>query len=149
MSGQVIELTIGTSEANSAKVFAWRVEGEGDYSWDVVGESAYQRSIEEIVGPEVPEDGVEIVDKLAILVAEGDNEHDENAVAVYVDGRKVGYLASDDAANFHGDLLEVSQEYDRPCAAVVCGASIRGGFTRPDGSRAHFGVFLDLDLPLI
>lgn len=149
MTGQVINLTISGSGDDSTTVFAWQVEPEGDYGWEVVGESAYQAALLALVGNELTDDGVEMRGKMAILVAESDNEHDENAVAVYIEGRKVGYLAADDAENFHGDLLEVSEEYGKPCAVAVCEAEIRGGFTKKDGTRAALGVFLDMEIPFI
>lgn len=149
MSGQVIQLDIGTSDEDSVVVNAWRVLGEGAFDWDIVGEASYQDALLDIAAGHLSEDGVEGLHLIAILVAEQDNPVDPNAVAVYIEGRKVGHLGRHDAPDFHGDLLEVSEEFELPCAAVVCDAMLKGGFRKPDGSRASIGVFLDMELPFI
>jgi HIRAN domain len=56
----------------------------------VVGESHYQEALIAIAGGKSPE-SVRISTQ-AILVPESDNPYDPNAVAVYIDGRKVGHL---------------------------------------------------------
>ena len=57
---------------------------------EVVSTSSYQEALETAAGAEP--DAALHVEKWAHLVPEPDNPWDRNAVAVYVDGRKVGYL---------------------------------------------------------
>lgn len=77
---------------------------------DVVGESRRYDAISKILG-EVNGDGVEREDVSGYLKAEPSNTADKNAVAVYVDDLKVGYLSRQDNA--------------------VYSRKLRGGFLRP------------------
>lgn len=98
---------------------------------DVVGESHYQRELEEIAGGRT-EDGVDLsVD--AELVPQDDNPHDQNAVAVQVNGTIVGFLPREQAAAYR-------------CAGrgrEKHGARIVGGWYRGRDDRGHFGVKLE------
>jgi hypothetical protein len=70
---------------------------EGRVDLDVVGEASYQDNLWRVVGGRrAPDDRVR-VDVYAMLVAETGNPHDANAVSVWVQGLKVGYLSRDDA----------------------------------------------------
>jgi hypothetical protein len=119
-----------------------QMEGDGDFETDVVGESHYQDALAEIAGPKT-EAGVDLEVK-AQLVPEPDNPTDPQAVAVYIEGRKVGHLARDLAAQWvaiqarrgeTGQIVEVD--------ANITGGwrqALRGGGT----SEGAFGVTLDL-----
>ena len=77
----------------------------------------------------------------AALVFEDENEYDENAVRVDVDGGTVGYLAREDAPVFRDWL---AGGYGRDVRRASCPAVVVGGWDRGDGDRGHFGVKLDL-----
>ncbi|WP_309666015.1 hypothetical protein [Tabrizicola sp.] len=107
----------------------------------LVGESNYQGALRSISGGH-QEDGVK-VEKLALLVPEPANNFDKNAVFAMIDDKKVGYLSRDDAIEFHKSMKGVGKFGQ--IAAVD--ALINGGFTKKDGTKAHFGVRLDLSFP--
>jgi HIRAN domain len=107
----------------------------------VVGESHYQDALTAIAGGKRP-DGANLQTQAA-LVFEPTNPYDPDAVAVYVDGHKVGYLPRP-AAQAYGPVgrqLAAQQQYG------VCRAVIVGGWVREDGDTGHFGVTLDLAHP--
>ena len=68
------------------------IKGDGEFGFAVVGESNYQRELEQIVGGKSEDSCEEYVD--ALLVPEPTNPHDPSAVYVEIAGRKVGYLAT-------------------------------------------------------
>ncbi len=107
------------------------IEGPGAFAVNVVGVSQYQRVLEAAV-----EEGV--VD--AVLVREDDNQYDDQAVAVHVNGQRAGYLSRADARHFRADLAAAGDA----TLSVRCKAKIVGGFETKSGERAHFGLKLDL-----
>jgi hypothetical protein len=114
---------------------------EGHEDLDVVGEASYQDNLWQVVGGRrVPDDRVR-VDVDAVLVAETGNPYDANAVSVWVQGLKVGYLARGDARRYRPGLLALEQKHGKPIA--LAGAIVGGGI-RPDGP-GRLGVFLDHD----
>lgn len=119
-----------------------QLEGDGDFETDVVGESYYQDALAEIAGPKTKA-GVDL-DVKARLVPEPDNPHDANAVAVYIQGRKVGHLPRDMAAEWVATLTRRGD----PRRIVEVDANITGGWRRErrDGkiSEGSFGVSLDI-----
>lgn len=120
----------------------------GGRTVDVVGESHYQEALELITGGKTEE--AHDLEKWASLIREADNPYDRNAVAVYIDGRKVGYLSRDDAPQYGVLLDELWQKYHLRGA---CRANICGGWRRfdPTGSNVtdegHYGVKLALAAP--
>ncbi|MBX9747828.1 MAG: HIRAN domain-containing protein, partial [Hyphomonadaceae bacterium] len=76
----------------------------------------------------------------AVLVLEDDNPHDDQAVAVTIDGALCGYLSRADARRHRADLAAAGASDAR----VRCKARITGGFATSGGGRAHFGLKLDL-----
>jgi len=119
-----------------------QLEGDGDFETEVVGESYYQDALAEIAGPKT-QAGVDL-DVKARLVPEPDNPHDANAVAVYIQGRKVGHLPRDMAAEWVAILTRRGD----PQRIVEVDANITGGWRRErrDGSISEgaFGVALDI-----
>src|SRR5438876_6636278 len=82
---------------------AWMLDGmsavlvKGPEDLEVVGESQYQENLWQLAGGRGrPEERVRI-DIVAVLVAELDNPYDSNAISIWIDGLKVGYLSLDDA----------------------------------------------------
>lgn len=106
---------------------------DGAFDFDVVGESHYQRAISQLHTQYA--DG----EFVAQLVPE-ENEHDSSAVAVYGDGMKVGHLSRDDARSFRRRLGAKRLTGQ----TTTCPAIITGGFEKADGTRAMYGVQLDM-----
>jgi hypothetical protein len=105
----------------------------GDEAVEVVGESHYVSALRQITG----RGGTEQVryPVVALLVPEPSNPYDSYAIAVEVDGHKVGYLSRDDARAY-GRLV---QECAGPGRAVACNGRICGREGTP-----NLGVWLDL-----
>jgi HIRAN domain len=75
----------------------------GSHDLEVVGESHYQDALWRVTrGRTVERVRVEVQ---AVLLAEPDNPYDPNAIAVLMDGGKVGYLCRDDAEAYRPGLL--------------------------------------------
>ena len=78
---------------------AWMRDGmtvelcEGREDLEVVGEASYQDNLWRIVGGRYSPDGRVREEVYAVLAAEPDNPYDANAVAVWIQGLKVGYLS--------------------------------------------------------
>lgn len=102
----------------------------------VVGESHYRGAIERVTGG-ARRDGVKVV-TWAALLPEPDNPHDGNAVAVHIDGLKVGHLPRNEAAAFKPVL-------DRLAASGrvgYCRADVYGGWNRGQGDAGDYSITL-------
>lgn len=112
---------------------------------DVVGESYYQDAILQAAGGYVgPDDPIRTDARegaLAELKPEPDNPYDDGAVGVYIGGAKVGHLSRDDARTYRSLIDEAIAAH----GAATCGAQIRGGLLKEDGTIISFGVRLYLD----
>lgn len=75
----------------------------------------------------------------AILQPEFDNPYDKNAVAVYVDGEMVGYMAKESAA----DYALVAKLLHNSGKVGAARAFIRGGWLR-GGDEGFYGTELEL-----
>ena len=110
----------------------------GDFDFEVVGESYCQKAIERLAG----EHGDQSPDLRvkAVLVPVSNNPHDDKAVRVEVDGYLVGHLSRENARSFRRRLGA------KKLGAVPtgCDALIVGGFLMDSGSRASYGVCLDI-----
>lgn len=117
------------------------------FSVEVVGESFHQDALWDAVGSRAPLEGRRHHAR-ALLVREPANEHDSNAIAVYValnaHFEPVGHLPRDVAPDYGPDfeVLEVRGYRAGACDAVIVG----GG---PDGDRGttYLGIWLHLDHP--
>lgn len=69
----------------------------------------------------------------ASIVPESSNKHDPNAVAVYVDGQTVGYLARDLAVAFRSRL----ERCGLPLKVTTCDAVITNGLTTVDNQYSY------------
>lgn len=118
---------------------------EGYEDLEVVGESHYQDHLWRIVGGRSPERVRQPC--AAILVAENDNRYDPNAISVWIEQGRVGYLSRNDATALRPGLLAAQEKHGQPIAlaGVICG----GGIDRPDGPHGmgFLGVFLSYDPP--
>ncbi|HEX4711738.1 MAG TPA: hypothetical protein VH222_14935 [Phenylobacterium sp.] len=117
-----------------------RLQGRRWCDFEIAGESHYQEALAAIAGHD-PQ-GVNFHCE-ALLVPEPDNHSDPNAVAVVIEGRRVGYLRREDAADY-GARLEALGVEGRPTA---CPAYICGGFITEDGDFVSYGVKLGLAWP--
>lgn len=100
----------------------------GSHDLEVVGESHYQDAIWRIVGARTT-DRVR-AEVHTVLVAENDNVYDPNAISVWIDGLKVGYLSRDDAEVYRPGLLALQA---REGKSVGLRGVIVGGGIREDG----------------
>lgn len=114
--------------------------GSGGFATHVVGESHYQTALAALANyGECPREGLPF---RALLAPAPANPYDPDAVEVRIAGQRVGYLSRDDAAAF----LDMMDDDGFPdCFAQVI-AIVLGGFVLRDGSRASYGVRLDIDL---
>lgn len=116
------------------------------YSWpdlehfdtEIVGESNYQSAIQKIAGIH-GDDGPKVI-CTAHLIPEDYNPHDNKAVRVAISGSTVGYLSRDDARSFRRRLGAKKLTGQ----VTSCKATLSGGFAMKDGTKASYGVMLDI-----
>lgn len=126
---------------------SWMVDGmrvallSGHQTLEVVGESHYQDSLWRLVKGRADLAERVRVEIVAVLVAEPNNPYDPNAVAIWIDGWKVGHLSRDNARLYQPGLLVLQQQHGSP---VALSGVIVGGGMREDG-LGRLGVFLDHD----
>jgi hypothetical protein len=77
----------------------------------------------------------------AVLVAESDNAHDPNAIAVWIAGNKVGHLCREDAEVYRPGLLALQA---REGKSIGLRGVIVGGGVRQDGP-GFLGVWMSHD----
>jgi hypothetical protein len=73
---------------------------DGREDLEVVGEASYQDNLWRVVGGGGSSNDRVRVEVSAVLVAETDNPYDANAVSVWVQGLRVGYLSREDARRY-------------------------------------------------
>jgi hypothetical protein len=100
----------------------------GGHDLEVVGESHYQDALWRIIGGRTT-DRVR-VEVQAVLVAESDNVHDPNAISIWIEGMKVGYLSRQDAEVYRPGLLALQTREDK---SIGLRGVIVGGGIREDG----------------
>jgi hypothetical protein len=111
----------------------------GSEGLEVVGESHYQAALWEICGGVEGERVRYPVE--AVLVPEPENIHDGNAIAVHIDGHKVGHFARETAAEYVGGLCQLMAEGG--CHVALLGVVVGGGYY--DDRPGFLGVWLDHD----
>lgn len=132
------ELEERKSQINENIAFTW--PSVGNFDFEVVGESNYQDSLRKL--------GANATDTrllpafTAILFPENNNKFDKMAVRVDIDGITVGYLSREDAREYRKFL----NRKGIAGKATSCDATLTGGFVKNDGTRASYGVYLDIDL---
>jgi hypothetical protein len=126
---------------------SWMIHGmearlfRGQEDLEVVGESHYQDNLWQLVGGRrSPEQRID-TDIRAVMVAEDDNPYDANAVAIWIDGLKVGHLSRDNARRYRPGLLALQEAQGMP---IALRGVIVGGGIRADGP-GRLGVFLRHD----
>jgi hypothetical protein len=114
--------------------FHWPYRG---FDFEVVGESFYQSNLRALAGNH-GDDFVGIECK-AILYPDDANEHDNKAVAVYIDNHQVGNLSRGDARSFRRRLAARRLTGQATSAdAIIGGGGIR------NGERCPYGVWFDM-----
>ncbi|WP_140791475.1 hypothetical protein [Myxococcus xanthus] len=108
---------------------------------EVVGESHYQETLEAL--SEERTGRSQRIATTAHLVRERVNRFDENAVAVVIEGRLVGYLSRADALGFRALIEEMEARGE----IAACAATIVGGWSRGERGSGKFGVKLDVMHP--
>ena len=116
------------------------IAGPGKFEFDIVGESHYQRALQRIAGPKGEDSKRRPC--VATLVLDDDNEHDNMAVRVDIEGETVGYLDRNMARQYRKELARQGVNGYRLHAE----APIVGGWDRGGSDRGHYGVKLDLPL---
>jgi hypothetical protein len=116
------------------------VEGLGEFEFDIVGESNYQRALRRIAGPKTEDSKRHPC--VAMLVLEDDNPHDNMAVRVDIEGETVGYLSRRHARQYRKELERQGITGYRLRAQAL----IVGGWDRGGGDSGHYGVKLDLPI---
>ncbi len=112
---------------------------DGPDDLEVVGESYYQDELWRVVGGRSRERVRE--DIAALLVTEPDNQHDSNAIGIWIGGWKVGHLSRPDAAALRPGLVNLERQEGKKIAleGVVVGGGVR------DDGIGNLGVFLRYD----
>src|SRR6185437_10766268 len=113
---------------------------DGDEDLEVVGESYYQENLWQLAGAQPGKERVR-EDIYAVLIAEDDKPYDPNAVAVWINGLKVGHLSRENALRYRPGLLAQQEARGMPIALA---GVIAGGGIRDDG-LGMLGVFLNHD----
>ena len=109
------------------------------FTFDVVGESEFQRALSKICGGKKA--GGHKHEATAHLRFAA-NPHDPNAIAVDIAGKQVGWIPSALTPEIRREIVAVSSTGN-----VACKAKIVGGWNEED-SEGHFGVKLSLSRPL-
>lgn len=115
-----------------------RLNGTGDFSLEIVGESHYQAALERLCGGRT-ENGHQLAVE-AILYHEDNNQYDDNAVRVEIKGVIVGYLDREAARSFRARLADAGYAG----FTLACPAMIVGGWDKGEGDQGYFGVKLDV-----
>ena len=114
-------------------------DSKGDFEFDVVGESFYQDNLRKFAGVHGDEPANEEVD--AYIVPDNDNEYDDKAVAIYVNGHKVAHMSRTDARKFRRRLSSKKLGgATTQCKAIITG----GGLQKRSGQRYDYGISLDI-----
>lgn len=115
-----------------------RWSDEGRFQLEVLGESRYQDTIRELAG----EHGDTSANAIhpALLLPDDHNPYEDKAVAVFLSGRMVGYLAPNDAIAFRDRLARM----DLSGKLTSCDGVIRGGGMY-EGKRLSYSVSLDVE----
>jgi hypothetical protein len=114
----------------------------GHHDLDVVGETHYQEYLWRAANGQIGSAERVRADVTAVLAAEDDNPYDDNAVSVWVDGRKVGYLPADIALRYRPGLLNAQAAAGKSVA--LPGVIVGGGLDDAGGQRM-LGIFLRHD----
>ncbi|MDD2663979.1 MAG: hypothetical protein PHD19_09480 [Dechloromonas sp.] len=111
-----------------------KIRGNGEFDQEVVGESNYQNAIDHAVSCTGKKHGPWETE--AVLRLEDDNPYDEQAVAVHIGPKVVGYLSKKDARRYR-KMLESN---NLAAGNYIVDAKIFGG------GEKSYGVWLDIEI---
>ena len=115
-----------------------RLRGPGTFRLEIVGESYYQDALKKLCGGRTTDGHRKEVE--VMLLHDDENQYDDKAIAIFIDGEPVGHLDRKTARNFRAQMIEAGAT-GMPAA---CQAIIVGGWDRGGDDVGHFGVKLDL-----
>lgn len=98
------------------------------YTYDIVGEQAYQNNLKKIAGPK--EEESKFFECYANVSSDPFNQYDKNAIKVEINGLTVGYISKVEAAKLAGRAI------NKTVPAVI-----DGGWLDDDG-EGSYGVKL-------
>jgi hypothetical protein len=110
----------------------------GNFDFEVVGESNYQPAIRSAAGNHG--DKSPVGQYIAKLIPENDNQFDKLAVRIDINNMTVGCMSKDDARSFRRRLSAKKLGGK----ITTCDAEITGGYLMQDGSKANYGICLDI-----
>jgi hypothetical protein len=148
MRGEVTRRTFRPPAASgSTDVALWSRNGWAGQ--EVVGVRAHLAALRSVVGHEHRSKGAEHR-AVATLVSEPTNRFDPDAVAVYIDGQRIGYLPREDAQRYRPALDQICASGRRPTvAARIWAADYQDWDSDQDAAVTRFGagVHVALDEP--
>ncbi|WP_407485047.1 hypothetical protein [Acinetobacter baumannii] len=101
-----------------------------NYTFEIVGEQAYQKNLKKIAGPKDEES--KFVEVMATVISEPFNQYDKNAVKVEINGLTVGYLSKNDAKQLAGKVI------NKTVPAVIVGGWL------DEEDEGSYGVKLEI-----
>jgi hypothetical protein len=113
-----------------------------DATLEVVGEQSYQSEILAASGGR-DQDGPIKKKHTALLRLEPDNRYDKDAICVWIEGRRVGYLSREDAIRY-GPVFRWAAFRDH---SIACEAYLKGGWDRGRRDQGSVGPVLHLGSP--
>jgi len=128
--------TTNEKDDASSTMFSW--PANGNFLFDIVGESHYQPAIKSLAGNHGDHEPNVYCE--AILTPDDNNAHDEKAVIVKIDGWTVGHLSREDARSFRRRLAAKQLKG----MSTKCRARIVGGWINKAGQRMSYGIQLDI-----
>jgi hypothetical protein len=109
---------------------------------DIVGEAQYQRPLAALAG-DMTRGGRTVADGLAILTPEPENPYDPDAIAVMIEGERVGYLSREDAIRYQAPVEAAASQGQ----LIACHPRYIGGRSLGDGLTGSIGVRLHIGSP--
>jgi hypothetical protein len=104
------------------------------FRFEAVGESNYQSALNKLIPEEEKHKEKHKVYYVANLELEDENEYDKNAIAVEINGMKVGYVPKEENKKLRKQLKAISQNRQ----SFSCMAAIIGG------PGKQYGVWLNI-----
>jgi hypothetical protein len=110
----------------------------GRFMVEVMNESRYQPTLQTLAGPHG--DNAAAAQYVATLMPDDANAYENEAVAVFIEGRMVGYLSPKASLKFR----ELLRKKEASGQLSTCDAQVRGG-TLWQGKRLQYMVVLDVE----
>jgi len=120
---------------DTSTLFKW--PSNGNFDFEVVGESFYQPAIKSIASTQKDREQTEFN---AVLTLDDYNKYDNKAVKVEINGLQVGHLSKADARSFRRRLATKKLTNQTTTAKAI----IIGGHEDKKGNKMHYGVMLDM-----